>query len=163
MATALVFSNLSLFLFVQVSISERTFWQSVSYAAGVGAMMSANVFLVPMFAAEGAVVATMAAYMVVAATMFWAAQRHFRAHVDIVRLVLVLFAVLCVAVSARVLGEPRLGFPMDLLVKALLTLGVWGVLLSIIGVRDLQSIRVLWRRLIAVTQDEDGAEATDGS
>ena len=126
-------------------------------------MMSANVFLVPMFAAEGAVVATMAAYMVVAATMFWAAQRHFRAHVDIVRLVLVLFAVLCVAVSARVLGEPRLGFPMDLLVKALLTLGVWGVLLSIIGVRDLQSIRVLWRRLIAVTQDEDGAEATDGS
>lgn len=86
MIASTVFYNLSMMLFVQISISEKTYWQSIGNAIGFFTMFGVNVALVPYWKSFGAAVGLFAGQSIAALVMLIAAQRLFPIRLDIVRI-----------------------------------------------------------------------------
>ncbi|HPC45120.1 MAG TPA: oligosaccharide flippase family protein [Candidatus Latescibacteria bacterium] len=136
MLAATLFSNLSLFLFVQISVSERTHWQSVSYAVGLVVMVIANVLLVPAMKGMGAAIAMLCGHLATAGTMWFAGQRVYTVPVSVARvgiLILVLAGCLVLAPTTTT----RFGTTLQgIALRALLTVLMWSACLAAVGPGD---------------------------
>jgi len=136
MLAATLFSNLSLFLFVQISVSERTHWQSVSYAVGLVVMVIANVLLVPSMKGMGAAIAMLCGHLATAGTMWFAGQTVYTVPVSVARVgVLILALTGCLVLAPATttwFGTTLQGIAL----RALLTLLMWSACLAAVGPRD---------------------------
>lgn len=149
MVVATMLSNIALFLFVQISIAERTYWQSLSYFAGVFVMGVFNVVLVPRWQSTGAVYATLAGQIVIVSVMFAVAQRFVRMPVPAGRMVAALgivAAMLGLALWVARTGEISGG---TLAVKFLLVVFGWGACVAVVGPKEMRSLVALGRSIFA--------------
>ncbi len=85
MLIASVLYNIGMMHFTQISISERTHWQSISYGIGFAAMVIANMILIPQFQSLGAVFGLVLGQGAGALIMIVIAQRVFPVDSDLIR------------------------------------------------------------------------------
>ncbi len=133
--------NISLFLFVQVSIAEKTYWQSVSYAIGVVAMAALNVVLIPRFASLGAAIASVVGQAMTTVVMYIGAQHFFPIRVPLGRIV-GLVAVIGVAVVLSELVEASVdSLATAVAQKSVVVLLCWGAIVALLGRSEIGSVR----------------------
>lgn len=154
MVVATVFSNISLFVFVQISIAERTYWQSISHGAGALVMAVLNLLLIPRWQSVGAAVATVAGQIVTASMMFAAAQRLVRIPVAAVRILIAFAAVAIVFGATSWLGTNRSTLAATG-VKCLLVIAAWGTCAAVLGPGEIRSLVRLGRDILTKKASAD--------
>lgn len=157
MMVATVFSNLMLIIFVQISISEKTIWQSIGFAIGVIVMGVLNLLLIPRFGAFGAVIATAVGHGAAASAHFIAGQRYFPVQTEIDKIV----GMVVILAGVAFIGQWIEAHTAQRLVavgwKVLLMGGAGVALLLTLGRREIQSSKIIVKRIL--TRQEHGDDS----
>jgi O-antigen/teichoic acid export membrane protein len=155
MLVGTLFFNLGLALFVQVSIAERTIWQSIGYALGFVVMALLNIYLIPQFASLGAVLAAIAGQLTSAVTLFIAGQRFFPVRIDYRRLIGLTLILVFVVVVSRWIDGRAVVLSVKISSKVCLVLSGWGFIALILGRSELRASRSLIANMLGIGRSDD--------